>query len=78
MVENEIKISRKNLIKRINENDLILKDIREIDTCCETTINLDLQKEIAKIFEDILEKGLTLIFSPYQKPFIAFRTRRTQ
>ena len=59
LFENEIKISRKNIINRIEEKSLILRDIKEIDNCSELSICSDLQKEILQIFEDILNKQLS-------------------
>ena len=58
MLENEIKISRKNLVKRIVEKDIKLKNVKEIDNHSETFINSDLQKEIVGIFEQVLNKKL--------------------
>jgi len=55
----DIKISRKNLIKRIEEKSLTLTDITEIENRTNNVINSDLEKEIALIFEDLLNKKLT-------------------
>ena len=56
--ENEIKISRKNLAKRIDEKSLNLKDISEIENVSDIVINQDIQKEIVEIFEQVLNKKL--------------------
>ncbi len=55
---NDIKVSRKKLLERISENDLILKDIKEIENQTNIAINQELQKEMASIFEDLLNKKL--------------------
>jgi len=60
MRENEIKISRKSLIKRIKENSLVLKDIKDIENNTESIINTDLQKEVASLFEEVLNTKIDI------------------
>lgn len=58
MADNEIKVSRKGLVKRIERNELILKDIKDIEINNELTINNELQQEVAAIFESVLDRML--------------------
>lgn len=59
MTGNDIKVSRKKLLSRIHNKEMVLKDFKTIDTVVETNLNLDLQKDIAEIFEKTLNKEIS-------------------
>ena len=58
IVGKDIKINRKKIVQRIENKEMILKEFSEIDTVEETEINEELQTQIAKIFEQTLDRKL--------------------